>query len=322
MAKQSKYAQKKIQDTEGGNFGGYTEDTGGGHPFNAGDSNTRTTKKNGQYRKDNNDTMQPRTDDGKFTYKSVNGKSIDPQYGPSRGKTVNPLLTGGKNGVKIEDVEKQFAEEKGDIWDEYKDKWYREGGEAIVNGLKVKVAGQAIWDTAKEYDMVKGEFKGYHEGKKEYVQESDTWNETKKGRRSMAMKTALQKAKKMKESQFVVNQKSGGIQGGQAALSKKVQAQAAAAKQAPYKKKQPGTSAGQGTIPQSPRQGTIPQASPNAGQGTSAPQNAGLSMNQSKFTPDVLQEATQILNQNGIDTSSLTVRELDDLIEKTFVIEE
>ena len=227
------YKQKKIQDTEGGKFGTYTEDTGGGHPFNT--SNTRTTKENGKYRKANNKTMQPRTDDGKFTYKSANGQSIDPKYGPSRGKTVNPVLTGGKNGIKIEDVEKQFAEGKGNVWDEFKDKWYRKGGEAVVNGLKVKVAGIAIWDVAKEYNEELGEYKGiasasdYNKGK--YTGESEIFEKSKLGRTSNAAKAAKQKAKSTKESQFVIDQKTGGIKGGQEELQKKVN-------EKPYKKKE------------------------------------------------------------------------------------
>ncbi len=206
---EKKYQQKKIQDTEGGGFGSYTEDTGGGKPFAAGDSNTRTTKENGKYRKANNKTMQPRTDDGKFTYKSVNGQSIDPQYGPSRGKTVNPLLTGGKNGVKIDDVEEQFASQSGAYWDKYKDKWYRKGGQAVVNGLKVKVSAKAIWDVAKSrYDELKGEFEG----------ESKVFDKSKMGKTSEDAKAAKQKAKATGESQYVIEQQSGGIKGGQKEL--------------------------------------------------------------------------------------------------------
>ena len=106
-------AQKKIEETQDSGFGKYSESTGGGKPFST--SNTRTTRENGKYRQANNKTNQPRTNDGKFTYKSANGKSIDPKYWPSRGKTVNPLLTGGVNGIKIEDVEQEFQSKKCNI---------------------------------------------------------------------------------------------------------------------------------------------------------------------------------------------------------------
>lgn len=220
-----KYQQKKIQDTEGSGFGEYKESTGGGHPFDT--SNTRTTRENGKYRQANNDSSQPRTSDGKFTYRSVNGDSINPKYGPSRGKTVNPLLTGGKNGVKIEDVEKQFASESGAYWDKYKDKWYRKGGQAVVNGLKVKVAAKAIWAVAKEkYDKVKGEFEG----------ESAVFAKSKMGKTSQEAKTAQQKAKDTGEAQYVLSQETGGIKGGKEELQKLIDSMPAQVEK-PFKKK-------------------------------------------------------------------------------------
>ena len=87
----SKYQKKKIQDTENSGFGNYDEGVGGGASPNDSKQGTHGHGANSDYRKENNDTMQARTADGKFTYKSVNGQSIDPKYGPSRGKTVNPL---------------------------------------------------------------------------------------------------------------------------------------------------------------------------------------------------------------------------------------
>lgn len=226
MAENKKYQQKKIQDYENSGFGSYYEDTGGGKPFNT--SNTRTTKENGKYRKANNKTMQPRDKFGHFTYKSVNGDSIDPKYGPSRGKTVNPLLTGGDGTVKIDEVEKQFASQKGAIWDKYKDKWYRKGGEAVVNGLKVKVAGDAIWNVAKRmYDKVKGEFQG----------ESSVFDKSKLGKTSQEAKAAQQKAKSTKEAQYVISPESGGIKGGQKELQELIDSIPAKVEK-PYKKKE------------------------------------------------------------------------------------
>lgn len=229
MAENKKYQQKKIQDTQGSGFGQYKESTGGGKVFAKGSSNTRTTRENGKERQEKNpSTNQPRNSDGTFGYKSQNGERIDPKYGPSRGTTVNPLLTGGIPGIKIEDVEKQFASQKGAIWDKYKDKWYRKGGEAVVNGLKVKVAGDAIWNVAKRmYDKVKGEFQG----------ESSVFDKSKLGKTSQEAKAAQQKAKSTKEAQYVISPESGGIKGGQKELQELIDSIPAKVEK-PYKKKE------------------------------------------------------------------------------------
>ena len=145
--------------------------------------------------------MQPRTNDGKFTYKSVNGQSIDPKYGPSRGETVPPTLTGGQNGIKIEDVEKQFVQKSGSYWDKYKDKWYNVGGKVVTEGLSTKISAQAVWNQAKEYDKDLGEFKG----------ESANW-QTKTGKKSVAEKEAIGKAKAEKAQQNVIEKETGGIE--------------------------------------------------------------------------------------------------------------
>jgi len=194
---------KKIQETEGGNFGNYKESTGGGTPFEKGNSNTRTTRENGKKREAQNPTTnQPRTNDGKFTYKSVNGKSIDPKYGPSRGKTVNPLLTGGENGIEISDVEKQFGGQSGSYWDKYKDKWYQKGGKVVTQGLSTKVSAETIWNMAKRrYDTVKGEFLG----------ESESWS-TKTGKKSAAEQAAVEKAKATGEQQYAIDASTGAIE--------------------------------------------------------------------------------------------------------------
>lgn len=202
--KDKKNKVRKIQDTEDSGFGKYAESTGGGHPFEAGNSNTRTTQENGKLRKSENagKTDQPRTADGKLTYKSVNGQSIDPKYGPSRGKTVNPLLTGGKNGVMIEDVEKDFKSQSGSYWDKYKDKWFTKGGKVVTEGLSTKISAQTIWELAKQkYDTVKGEFEG----------ESENWS-TKGGKKSAAEKEAIEKVKETGEQQYAIDKASGAIE--------------------------------------------------------------------------------------------------------------
>lgn len=226
MAKNKAFQKKKIQDTSGSGFGQYQEGVGGGSSPEAKDPNRRAPGVNSDYRKENNDTMQPRTDDGKFTYKSVNGQSIDPKYGPSRGKTVNPLLTGGENGVKIEDVETQFANKGGAYWDKYKDKWYTKGGEVVTSGdFKTRVAAETIWNVAKRsYNEVTGEFGGKIEfehklgngGTKKGegtsgAAESETFAETKKGRPSKEESAAKQQAQASGEEQAVINQETGAI---------------------------------------------------------------------------------------------------------------
>jgi len=201
-----KHIVKKMEETEGLNtgFGEYKESTGGGHPFKKGDSNTRTTRENGKIRQaENPESSQPRDRGGRFTYKSVNGQSIDPKYGPSRGKTVPPTLTGGNEDgvVYIKDVEQQFGSKSGAYWDKYKDKWYTKGGKVITEGLSTKVSAKTVWDMAKEYDSKLGEFKG----------ESENW-QTKSGAKSQAEKAAIEKAHDSKQQQNVISAKHGGIE--------------------------------------------------------------------------------------------------------------
>lgn len=201
------FKKKKIQDTEDSGFGTYQEGIGGGGSPKPKNPAQRAPGVNSDYRSSNNDTMQPRTDDGKFTYKSVNGESINPKYGKSRGTTVNPLLTGGENGIQISDVEEQFDKQQGEYWDKYKDSWYQKGSEMVLPGkgkkdFHTRVAGEAIWNVAtKRYDKVKGEFES----------ESQVFSETKKGRTSNAAKAAIQKAKKTGEEQAVIDPNTGGM---------------------------------------------------------------------------------------------------------------
>ena len=202
--KDKKSHVKKIQDYEDSGFGKYKESTGGGHPFEAGNSNTRTTQENGKLRQSENagKTNQPRDNQGHFTYKSVNGQSIDPKYGPSRGKTVNPLLTGGDGTIKIEDVEQQFGSQSGSYWDKYKDKWHTSGGKVVTQGLQTKISAQEIWNLAKKkYDTVKGEFEG----------ESENW-QTKTGKKSTAEKAAIEKVQATGQQQNPIDVHTGAIE--------------------------------------------------------------------------------------------------------------
>lgn len=226
MATNKKYQKKKIQDTENSGFGQYSEGVGGGASPNDASQGEHGHGANSDYRKENNDTMQARTADGKFTYKSVNGKSIDPKYGPSRGKTVNPLLTGGKNGVKIEDVEKEFASQSGNYWSQYKDKWYVKGSLVVTSDMKTRVAAKSIWDVAKEvYNEKLQEFGGVISTEHKFavgngskgisgqggLAESSVFDETKKGAPSKEIKAAKQKVQATGEEAPVIDQSTGGM---------------------------------------------------------------------------------------------------------------
>lgn len=276
----AKFQKKKIQETEGGNFGNYKEGVGGGASPEKGDPSKHGHGVNSDHRKANNDTMQPRTDDGKFTYKSVNGQSINPKYGPSRGETVNPLLTGGENGVKISDVESEFAAQSGAIWDKYKDKWYQKGGEIVTTDLKTRVAGDTIWNVAKRrYDKVKGEF----------VREGKVFEETKKGRLSKEEQTAKQLAKSSGQEQAVIDTTSGAI------------------------KVKPGTVQNFPTKPAPvPSQGQAP--APSVGGVPSGAKQPSVGV-QLSHTKEQLDSARKLLGDAGVDTSGYTDEQLDQIVD-------
>lgn len=281
----AKYQKKKIQETEGGGFGKYKEGVGGGASPEQGDPTKHGHGVNSDYRQANNDTMQPRTEDGKFTYKSVNGQSIDPKYGPSRGKTVNPLLTGGENGIKISDVEKEFFNESGAIWNKYKDKWYQKGSEYALmsqgskhkKDFSTRVSGEAIWEVAKRrYDKVKGEFTG----------ESKVFSEGKKGARTAEEQAAIQKAQQTGEEQAVIDQSSGAI------------------------KLKPGTPKVLPTPPKAPKPKAEEGTQPSGGNQKPIVPTASLI-----HTKEQLASARQVLADAGVDTSGYTDEQLDQIID-------
>lgn len=83
----------KLNDTSKGilgeaskKIGTYQESTGGGTPLAKGEK----LKDHPEAKR----VQQPRDEEGKFTYNSVNGKGLE--YGPSRGTTVPPFLRGIK----------------------------------------------------------------------------------------------------------------------------------------------------------------------------------------------------------------------------------
>ena len=277
----AKFQKKKIEETQGSGFGQYKEGVGGGSSPKPGEKREYGKPGvNSEHRKNNNDTMQARTSDGKFTYKSVNGESIDPKYGPSRGKTVNPLLTGGKNGVKISDVEQEFSAESGSYWNKFKDKWYTKGGEMALSDEKgkkwtVRVAGEAIWEIAKRrYDKVKGEFES----------ESKTFEEVRKGRLGKEEQAAKQQAQKSGSEQAVLDQASGGI------------------------KLKPGMSKQIQSAPVPPSVGSVPPSPVAPAPGISAP-------SQLKHTSAQLSAAKKLLSDAGLDVSGYTDEQLDQIVD-------
>lgn len=202
MAKNNFKKITSIKDTEGGNFGHYNEEKGGGTPRGGvwGGKNGRVgwdeREKSGELPQNAHREDQPRTKDGKFTYNSTNGKETKYE---SRGVTVNPLLTGGRNGIKIDDAKQQFASQSGYLWDTYgkTGKWWQKGSELITKrGRKyvVKLSDNDVWEVARvSFDVSKGGF----------TYEDTNWDKSKSGRHSKEEKAAIQNAKKAKAETYV-----------------------------------------------------------------------------------------------------------------------
>lgn len=246
MAKKSARFRKlkpmaSIRDTEGGNFGGYEEENGGGTP-KGGIWGGRDGRVGWDNRLKAGETghreEQPRTSDGKFTYNSVNGKET---IYDGRGKTVNPLLTGGKNGIKIDDVKAQFEAKSGNLYEQFKKQWHQEGGMKVVKEGKkkyhIKVAQADVWELAKysfkiagvdkdgnplkdKDGKVLGEFGGKISHRKNpqtgeplinIKKESEQWNETKKGAPGKAGELAKKEARKTGAEQYVKDIDTGAI---------------------------------------------------------------------------------------------------------------
>jgi len=208
MAKSNFKKMTSIKDTEGGNFGQYDEHKGGGTPRGGvwGGKSGRVgwdeREKSGELPQNAHREDQPRTKDGKFTYNSVNGKETKYE---SRGETVNPLLTGGENGVKIEQAKKEFSDKQGSLYDKYKDKWYQKGSEMITKEGKkytVKLSANDIWEIARVSFNIQTNAFNY---------EPENFDKSKAGRHSKEEKVGIQEAKQNKGEAFVKNAQ-GGIQ--------------------------------------------------------------------------------------------------------------
>ena len=306
--------KKGIKDTEGGNFGGYDEYNGGGSPKGGiwGGTNGRVGWKKrenmGEVKQSEHRQGQPRTNDGKFTYNSVNGKETKYE---SRGETVNPLLTGGKNGVKISDVEAQFKAKKGTLYDKYKNDWYERGSERVSKDgrkYKVQLANDAIWNIAKRsFDVSKGEFTG----------ESTTFAESKKGARGKDEKAAIAEARKAKASEQFVKSANGGIKqhgnvaaaqpgntGIQFQMHPSVLKRIALARLA-------STQAGMQSIV-SGQAGPKIQAAGTAGTVTSKP-TAQLTL---AHSPEQIKALRNVLTKMGKDVSKFTDQQIDNMFKK------
>lgn len=72
-------------------LGGYKESYGGGQPIPKGEK----WKNNPDIER----TMQPRKEDGTFTYNSVNARPLEDKRGYSRGKTIPPFLLGANSKI-------------------------------------------------------------------------------------------------------------------------------------------------------------------------------------------------------------------------------
>lgn len=151
----------KLNDTSKGilgeaskKIGTYQESTGGGTPLAKGEK----LKDHPEAKR----VKQPRDDDGKFTYNSVNGKEL--KYGPSRGVTVPPFLR---------DVKLTFCQK----------------------GTKLKIDGpDGIKIKIMTIDMTKDEIieacKEYLDDEKGFLGMGEGSSITKKGRKSEAEKKA------------------------------------------------------------------------------------------------------------------------------------
>ncbi len=194
-----------IAETEGGNFGNYGEDNGGGTPvggkYGGRDGRVGWEKRVSAGETNGTRDSQPRTSDGKFTYNSVNGKETEYD---GRGKTVNPLLTGGKNGIMIDDVKQQFANHSGEYYEKFRGTFYVKGSKKVAEGKGkyiIRISGEDVIEIARYSIDAKSElFKG--KSKKGVVSEANVWDQVAKGRRTSHDNLSIKEAKKQGEEKF------------------------------------------------------------------------------------------------------------------------
>ena len=119
-------------------LGTYEENTGGGTPL-----------AKGEKLKDHPEAhrvMQPRDENGQFTYNSANRKPL--KYGPSRGTTIPPFLTG---------INMTFAIKKGDTSIVFDNAIWKS---------ELNITANEFFNSFKQYDTsIEGGFKILQEGK-------------------------------------------------------------------------------------------------------------------------------------------------------------
>lgn len=166
-------------------IGSYQEAPGGGTPLKAGE------KAPSKEWVAANRKMQPRDDDGKFTYNSANAKPLE--YGPSRGWTVPPFLRGVKltyavksDSVIIGDEGKRYLAGINmsiqELVNNYKNYSEKEGGFRNLTG---EVASKKGAKSKKEKEAISEGYEGLLQNKKdkksppEFVKKQEPKTETK-----------------------------------------------------------------------------------------------------------------------------------------------
>lgn len=151
-------------------LGTYQEAPGGGKPLAKGEKAPSP-----EWVRENR-KMQPRDEDGKFTYNSANLKPL--KYGPSRGETIPPFLRGGINidFVAVESKTVVLGEDgkryllglnikKEDIIESYKN-YMEDGFIGLESKMKGKRGRVSSFEKEKIEQGVEGILKGLN--KKEY----------------------------------------------------------------------------------------------------------------------------------------------------------
>lgn len=149
-------------------LGNYLEAPGGGTPLKQGEKAPNETWVR-EHRK-----MQPRDEDGKFTYNSANLKPLE--YGPSRGTTIPPFLRAGVNldfvaterkTVIMTEEGKRYLlgvsitkEDMIQAYKEYRKTKDEEGFVGLENQLKAKRGRFSKFEREKQLDNATGILKG------------------------------------------------------------------------------------------------------------------------------------------------------------------
>lgn len=190
-------------------YGTYDENTGGGEPIITGNPPVDRGAWAKHNYKEKRESGQPRTKDGKFTYNSVNGKEIKSvslgKDGKSRGHTINPLLTGGVNGLDVKESRK--AIENGTIGNDktlqkVKDLYYPASGVYVGLDGKVRYTKEDVFDTFMR--SMKADSKSANKVQDLKFEGLDA-DSVKKGRHTLDERKAIAKNKKAGNEFWVVD---------------------------------------------------------------------------------------------------------------------